>query len=156
MLKQFAHIFIVIILLFAACNTEPKKEAKKKEVAKKEAIAVAKQSKKDAIIMENEVEETDEPDDDLIPEVKPILEDVLAFAYSLLTEMYEKGKDLTGTPLKVFSGEALETFSRQIIEHCFTVIGIASALLLEDADNGLFHGFVGSTGITFIAWGVIS
>lgn len=109
------------------------------KLAKKEAIAVAKQSKKDAIIMENEVEETDEPDDDLIPEVKPILEDVLAFAYSLLTEMYEKGKDLTGTPLKVFSGEALETFSRQIIEHCFTVIGIENGKVnqnyLSDPEN---------------------
>ena len=109
------------------------------KLAKKEALAVAKQSKKDAIIMENEVEETDEPDDDLIPEVKPILEDVLAFAYSLLNEMYEKGKDLTGTPLKVFSGEALETFSKQIIERCFTVIGIENGKVnqnyLSDPEN---------------------
>jgi D-alanyl-D-alanine carboxypeptidase/D-alanyl-D-alanine-endopeptidase (penicillin-binding protein 4) len=42
MLKPFIHIFIILILLFAACNSETKKEARKKEAAKKEAMAKLK------------------------------------------------------------------------------------------------------------------
>jgi hypothetical protein len=118
-------------------------EAKNAEkIAKKESLALAsllaKQAKKDAIILENEVEDPT-IDLDLTPEVKQLLDNVLTFAHSELDEMYEKGKDLTGIPLKVFSGEALETFSRKIIERCFTIMGIENGKVnqeyLSDPEN---------------------
>ena len=111
-------------------------EAKNTEkLAKKESLAfastVSKQAKKNAVILENEIEYPD-IDLDLTPEVKQLFDNVLLFAYTILNEMYEKGKDLNGIHLKVFSSESLESFLKKVIEYCFTLMGIENGKICQD------------------------
>ena len=46
--------------------------------------------------------------------------------------MYEKGKDLNGIHLKVFSSESLELFLKKVIEYCFTLMGIENGKICQD------------------------